>query len=131
MKTHRQRCEEECTRDVIFLFQVCHRRITHLPDGIEPSDDGLERVEDEDGNELPEPVEVTMDELRKMEGNYGEPFISEQWFTEGVWLDREEAERFGTRRDYRYGVKGKDWRVYGVPANGELAKLLQANGDPQ
>lgn len=33
MKTHRQRCHDELTRDVIFLFQEnTGRRVRHIPD---------------------------------------------------------------------------------------------------
>jgi len=45
------------------------------------------------------------------------------WLTEGVWLDRTEAESFAKDHEYNYP---HGWRVYGVPSYGELAALLKA-----
>lgn len=46
------------------------------------------------------------------------------WDADSVWMTREEAEREAEGRSYHYGVKGKDWRVYCMCAEGELAQLL-------
>jgi hypothetical protein len=62
-----------------------------------------------------------MDELSEMECG-GVSCAVERWDTEGVWLDRGEAEAFGHAKHYRYQ---DGWRVYGMPAYGELAKLLR------
>lgn len=48
------------------------------------------------------------------------------WKTIGVWLDRKEAERWGKQHEYRF-VHG--WHVYGVPAEGRLAKMLQGQDE--
>lgn len=47
----------------------------------------------------------------------------------GVWFTREEAEAEGERRDYYYGRKGKDWRVFCVCAQGELEELLNDHSE--
>lgn len=73
-KPYEERCREECTRDVIFLFQ----------------------------------------ERQSKKGD--------NWRTSGVFLTREEGEEFGRSTDYRYA---HGWRVYGVPAEGELAQLIK------
>ena len=73
MKTFRERCIAEMTRNVVFLFQV---------------------------------------RLSKRGDN---------WITESVFLTREEGEEYGRRTEYRYM---HDWRVFGVPSEGELAKLI-------
>lgn len=44
------------------------------------------------------------------------------WHTEGVWLDRDEAEIWGKLHHYNYP---SGWRVYGVPSEGQLAFVLQ------
>jgi hypothetical protein len=113
---HRQRCERECTRDVIFLLQVRRTNIYALPDGCE-FNDGPVRYEDEDGNRLPEPIEVSLDELRDAGG-----YVFDYWDTESVWLDRDEAEAFAKAHEYNYC---NGWRVYGMPSYGDLAAMLR------
>lgn len=50
------------------------------------------------------------------------------WKVESVWLDRDEAEAFAKATEYRYP---RGWRVYGVPSEGRLARLLQSqDGEP-
>jgi hypothetical protein len=44
-----------------------------------------------------------------------------EWTTETVFLSREEAQRFGDKHTYRWNC----WRVYFIPASGELAELLR------
>ena len=72
MKTFRERCIAEMTRNVVFLFQV---------------------------------------RLSKRGDN---------WITESVFLTREEGEEYGRKTEHRH----PHWRVFGVPSEGELAKLI-------
>jgi len=37
------------------------------------------------------------------------------------WLDRDEAEKYGREHAYNYP---RGWRPYGIPANGQLADML-------
>ena len=46
------------------------------------------------------------------------------WWTEKIFLLREECIKEGTSRPYAYGEAGKDWRCYGLPCYGLMAKLL-------
>lgn len=55
-----------------------------------------------------------------------ERYATERWETEGVWLTREEAEAYGKRRSYNYP---DGWQVYGICAEGSLAKLLEKSDD--
>ena len=71
---HKERCRQESTRDVIFLFQYRHSK------------------------------------------------RSKVWHTESVFLTREEGEEFGQAHAYRWPG---GWQVYGICAEGELAKLLR------
>lgn len=80
---HQRRCEQECTRDVIFLFQVRDAQLSAFGDV---------------------------------------PCIREAWRTESVWLDRAEAESWGKAHEHRWKY---GWQVYGVPSEGDLAKLLR------
>lgn len=44
------------------------------------------------------------------------------WYPRGIWLTRAEAEAYGKSREYNYP---QGWRVYGLCAEGSLAKLLK------
>ncbi len=48
---------------------------------------------------------------------------SDEWLTESVWFDRDEAEAFAKAHEYNYCY---GWRVYGVPSYGQLAELLKS-----
>lgn len=50
------------------------------------------------------------------------------WNTEAVFLTRLEAFEAGARRIYNYGKYGKDWRIYGVPARGQMVEKLHSSG---
>jgi hypothetical protein len=122
MTTHSERCQREATRDVIFLFQARCDVVTSYPPGVQyDGDGGFERVEDDDGNCLPEPEPVTVADIREM----GDEYTVDRWNTEGVWLDRDEAETYGNAHAYNYP---DGWRVYGVPSYGQLAEMLRKAG---
>jgi hypothetical protein len=126
MTTHRERCERECTRDVVFVFQRRRVFYTAEPSGYEHDGEGWTQVLDEDGEPLEgdqsERPYLTDDEMLEMECAIA------AWETEGVWLDRDEAEAFGVAHHYNYGKgrNGTDWRVYGMPSYGDLAVLLRS-----
>jgi hypothetical protein len=119
--THSERCSREATRDVIFLFQRRVRTFIYMPDGFDHDSDGWNRVDD-DGEIISEDL-VSEDEVAASDS---ESYI-DIWETEGVWLDRDEAEAWGESHAYRFEnqKKGVGWRVYGMPSYGDLAKLLQ------
>lgn len=118
--THRNRCKQEATRDVIFLFQ--HRQIKWtglVPEGY--NFDGENVVHKATG--LP----TSVDQLLK---EHGRDYVSESWRVVGVWLDRKEAEAWGDSQSHNYGKKNKEWRVYGTCAEGDLAALLRGDTAP-
>ena len=125
----RERCSRECTRSVIFLFQVRHLKLIGLPEDFSLGVDGrgpVVQTHDDDGDKLSEPIEWPINRLFSEKltfGDYDVPCVIEEWHTEGVFLSREEANDFGNRTHYRYS---HGFRVYGVPAEGELAKLIEA-----
>lgn len=131
---HRKRCEQECTRDVIFLLQIRHLQLLEVPsredeDHFDFLDGILDRTKDEDGNDLDEPQTVNLEDWVEEEfaTSFGDvPCVTESWETESVWLDRGEAEEWAKSREYRWK---HGWRVYGVPAEGALAKLLQTQDE--
>ena len=49
--------------------------------------------------------------------------------TERVFLTQEEAKAYGESRPYAHGIKGKDWKIYGVPCEGLMAEILGQNID--
>jgi hypothetical protein len=119
----------ECTRDPIFLLQIGRRQWTQIPGGIGCDGESM-WVEDAsliddwirrfivDGS-----VETTNEFWRiaeSREGDHGWPLVYIEWHTESVFLTRKEAEEFAKAREYRW----EKWRVYCVPCDGELAKIL-------
>lgn len=127
--SYAERCQRECTRSVIFLFQVRDLRLIGLPEDFSLGPEGrgpVMQVCDCDGKKLAEPIEWSIERLvaeKLTFGNYDTPCVVESWRTEGVFLSREEAENFGKRTEYRYS---HGFRVHGVPAEGELATLIEA-----
>jgi len=130
MKTHTERCHAECTRDPVFLFQ----RRRYIGTGMPYTDDG-EYYFDGEGvilgdvgsDHVLRPREdteyLTNKQLAEMETAEGVPCLIETWDTESVWLDRDEAEAWGNAKSYRFG---DGWRVYSVPAMGDLTAILTA-----
>ena len=110
---------KEATRDPIFLFQL--RRVTLSAE----YDTYVEwNVELE--------VYITTGKNKNHLDDYGlvaHGFANITWDTMGVFLTREEAERFGEATSYRYGSKGKnvDWRVYCIALERESALLKILN----
>jgi len=69
-------------------------------------------------------VDVEIDE------EYGEPKEDSTlaWVTERVFMSRAEGEAYGKEREYDYP---DGWRVYCVPCEGQLARLLTKYGDEE
>jgi hypothetical protein len=127
-KPFAERCNDECTRDVIFLFQRRRFVTTALPDGFEAAEGHVTQTHDRCGNKLDTPIDWTSEELHRdgictMVNGWEVPAAFETWDTEAVYLTREEGERHGRTRAYRYA---DGWRVYGVCAEGELAELIKS-----
>jgi hypothetical protein len=112
--SYRQRCEAECTRDVIFLFQVRDVNWIEAPTGYEWDSGTMRKSPDNDDED--DPQELTDEDMIERSS------AIESWRTESVWLTRAEGEAWGRAKDYRFA---KGWRVYGVPAEGELAALIK------
>jgi hypothetical protein len=120
----------ECTRDPIFLLQVGRRKWTQIPDGM--GYDG-ESMWVEDKEEIPTWMfqfltqDGTVDEtpgfwqfVENEDNDNNWPFVIIDWNTEHVFLTRDEAETFAKAKEHRWDK----WRVYCVPAEGELARVL-------
>jgi hypothetical protein len=105
------RCSAEATRDVVFLFQRKWRFYYKLPDGVENRGDGF--VDEKTGEALSDKAVLAL-------ACEGEHFMV-IYETELVFGSREEGEAYGQSRAYNYP---EGWRVYGVPAEGKLTKLL-------
>lgn len=53
------------------------------------------------------------------------------WHTSAVFLTRLEGVNFGFSRHYDHGKYGEDWRLYGVPACGDMVQRLAKAGVDQ
>lgn len=119
----------ECTRDPIFLLQVGTRIWNDIPEGCSFEDEALivtdpERVADwlrpfvEDG------VVIESDSLwfaaESEETAFDLPWVRTEWETRSVFLTRPEAEEYAKARSHHY----KQWKVYCIPCDGELARIL-------
>lgn len=122
---------KDCTRDPIYLLQVGIPQWTAIPDGFENDGESwvVEDLDDVDDWALPfldadnEYINRDSDftaEAEKYENSYGWPLVYIEWRTETVFLTRQEAEDWARARAYRWNR----WRVYCVPCEGELARLL-------
>lgn len=113
------RCRNECTRNVIFLFQRRVYNRTGYPDDYLQDDDS--NVYDPEDTEMEHPL--TGKQLNELcFGDFDTPCAIEEWHTENVFLSREEGEQWGKSHAYNYP---DGWRVYGVCAIGELADLIK------
>lgn len=138
----------ESTRDPIFLFltkqitipQVAFDSMHYIEDhriaeegagGAFLTDDERERYEDmrndavmmdsEDPN-YPDFKEINVMTDKELV-EYG--LAVEYWNPMGkVFYTREEGEDYAKARPYKYGEQGKDWKIYCVCAEGELASVL-------
>lgn len=121
MSTLDERSYQECTKDVIFVFQTLKWIFTGEPFslGKEYEYDGegwYEVGQDEDDFEY-----LSFKDLSELETLDGIPCALKEWQTEAVFLTREEGEAYGRGREYRWD----GWRVYGVPMMGDLPQLIK------
>ena len=142
-KNFAERCKSECTGNVIFLLQSRFLKFVDMPYGWEFDDDcscllmteedadysteeqekqfkqwQFERKDTPYSSYNVKQPEISLEELYKLNDEH---FV-ENWDTQSVWLEREEAEEFAKRTEYRYP---QGWRVYGVNACGNLATLIK------
>lgn len=103
----------ECTRNPVFLFQRKRYVLTGDPIDRGYVWDGEEWL-DPDKPEGEREVSWATLEERELAAHY--------WETEGVWLSREEGNAYGKARAHNYPEGG--WRVFCVPAEGELRALV-------
>lgn len=110
-----QKWADACTCNCVWLFQ--RAEYFYKLDGSDYHyDDDKECILDEDGNE-PDLQELLDNEA-----------VFKHWHTSAVFLTRVEGVDFGFRRHYDHGKYGEDWRLYGVPACGEMVDLLAQAG---
>ena len=102
----------EATRDPIFLLQTGHFVLTDTRFEWDDDRGPYQDVFNDYG---------WLDEESLLNMGAGEI----QWDTERVFLTREEGEEYALQRAYDYGEKGRNWRVYCVPCEGELADILK------
>ena len=124
-KTFRERSAAEGTRDVIFLFQSRRWEIVAIPTGYSMEDGEVYRDRDQfnPGFDTDHGEQISGEELSKItQGEWDVPCALERWDTEGVFLTREEGETYGENHAYNFP---DGWRVYGLPAMGELAQFLR------
>lgn len=106
---------DEVTRDPIFLFQKKIWNLISTPDDDSYHIDTESNIwkKDDEGNITDELA--TWEELEDMECAIC------HWYTDLVFLTREEGEAYGTARAYNYP---DGWRVYCVCAEGSLKEVL-------
>ena len=108
---------KEATRDPIFLFQSMY---AVLVEGFEEF--GHYQVLDGEVHEIKNgsPSDESLSDRQLVDKGVA----SEHWRTEYVFFTRDEAEAWATAHAYRWP---SGWRVYCVPAHGELSKILKEN----
>lgn len=100
----------EATRTPLFLLEERTIRLLRVPEGYDlDSDCQVVPTGDED------PTALTDDELLELD-----EVALAIWRPLGVWGTRPEAEDFAERTAHRY----RKWRVYAIPADGQLAQAL-------
>lgn len=116
--------KRECTRCPIFLLQIAQVGLT-----ADYCDADWEYGEEGEMRYLPDDILLSGSALDDFLVNHG--FGRRYWttFDGGVWFTREEAENAAERRIYHYGVKGKDWRVFCVCAQGTLEEILNEHSN--
>ncbi len=134
-------CNEEATRDVIFLLQ---KREVHLDavNGLNPDQwysDGEQLWVDASEFSNKEVAEaIASDNWRARDSDFDcdSIHVNDQtlvdnswafvtWRTESVWFRRPEAEAYAKAQAHNLGELGKGCRVFGVCAEGRLAAITQ------
>lgn len=117
MKSRIETAREEITQNPIFLLQ--RRRLVVFP-----------------SNEITYEGDCCYDAVTKVTLSENDLLRRElavsYWDTVTVFLTREDATEYAEARNYDFGRKNIDWRVYCIPCNGKLAedlKRLYPKGD--
>ena len=109
-RTH-ETLRRDCTTDPIYLFQ--RRRLAWSAAGVASMgwkyDHEQERMVDDKGRHVTDEKAIEAE------------CATVYWDTERVFLTREEGDDYGTGRAYNYPG---GWRVYCVPASGDLVQVL-------
>jgi len=68
--------------------------------------------------------------ILELKNSDGVEFVKEDdvWEVDAVFLTRKEAFLHGWRRRYHWGKFGTEWRIYGIPCRGQMAKRLVESG---
>lgn len=126
----------DCTANPIYLVQRRVWDVFNTPNWLRNDGDewkiDLKKYADEEGDDAPlcELVsDVQLDDSKVMEyldrcGGY----VAEKWVTERVLLTRAEATDWVKVQEYNFP---DGWRVYCVPCEGELARILDELPDPE
>ena len=122
-KTRREMAGEEATKDPIYLLQRKFCNLVEEPPGYEAIDCENWNLVDRDACHDPDkelPEEASHEEIVELFPDC----VVVSWDTESVWYSRDEAEDWGKSHAYRFTY---GWRVFCVPCEGQLAKILAAN----
>lgn len=111
-RTH-ETLKADCTADPIFLFQ--RRRLAWSSAGV----DGKGWRYDYDQEQMVDGKGRHVTDKKAIEAGVA----TEYWDTERVFLTRADGEAYGNGRAYNYS---DGWRVYCVPAAGDLVEVLAA-----
>lgn len=134
---------EEATRSPIFLLQKCQIGGINS-ENLQPSDtyhDGERLIvsaemfeKDEiieaakegeliknDDDDMPFPLGLAVSDKQMVENDW----VFTHWETVGVFRTRKEAEDWGHGQRHNLGSKGRDWRVYCIPCEGQLADIIK------
>jgi hypothetical protein len=120
---------DTATKNCVWLFQTRQKVVTNRSD--------LDYMSRSDIIEGMLNHTKSISEIKRAVREYQEegiypPFLVEYaedtWYTEAVYLFREEARNHGKRRPYAWGKEDEGWRIYGVPILGEAVTLLQQSG---
>ena len=136
VKSFKERCQAECTGNVIFLLQSRFLNLVDMPYGWEFDDDCASLLmTEQDADYSTEQQDSQFESWKEGCNDVEQPSMSitelyelndehfvEIWDTQCVFLSREEGEAFAEKHGYKYS---QGWRVYGVCAVGQLVDLIK------
>jgi hypothetical protein len=112
------RAKQECTDSPVFLFQVNRIIVRGYPDGYESDGESVWWNSDDEGFYGDELSDKDLTKILDLDGI---PYAFDNWETEKVYLTREDGEKFGRSREYRWP---NGWRVYAVTADEKLKEII-------
>jgi len=127
-----QQWADAATQNCVWLFQTRQKIITNRSDL-----DYMDRREVIEGclnhtKSIREIIDYVKD--FEDEGRYPKcllEFEDDTWYTEAVFLLREEARAYGQSRPYAWGKENDGWQISGVPCQGIAVSLLAKAGVTQ